>query len=89
TWRRWVSIPLLLAGAFRDESLGLFEGDMDEIETPLDPMTCPKMPCKCGRLARVHPETGKAWRHRPSKKHPAFFGAKRKYRKGIWCPEVA
>lgn len=49
----------------------------------------PKMACKCGRTPRVHPETGAARKHRLGRTHPVAFGAKRKYRKATWCPEVA
>lgn len=52
----------------------------------LNPMLCPKMPCKCGRMARVHPETGKAFKHRPGSAHPNV-GKNRGKRKGSWCPE--
>jgi len=55
----------------------------------LDPMKCPTMPCKCGRAARVHPETGKAFKHRIGRAHPAFPGMGKSKRRELWCPEVA
>jgi len=51
--------------------------------------TYPKMPCKCGRMARVHPETGKALQHRLGPTHSSAYGAKRAYRKATWCPEAS
>ena len=63
------------------------EGHMEETKAEtLDPMTCPKMPCKCGRMARVHPETGVPFPHRLGRAHPVAFGTKRSYRKETWCP---
>ena len=47
--------------------------------------TYPKLLCKCGRLVRVHPETGKPQKHRTGKSQP-MTKAKRR---ATWCPEVA
>ncbi len=58
-------------------------------ETTLDPMMCPKVLCKCGRMVRVHPETQALFKHYPGKTHPSLKGGNsRKNRKIEWCPEV-
>lgn len=67
---------------------GLMEETKAEAVT-LDPMACPKMPCKCGREARVHPETGKAFKHRIGPAHPGHLGMHKSKRRETWCPEVA
>lgn len=64
---------------------------MDETKKPevsIDPMTCPTIPCRCGRQARVHPETGKPFNHRPGVRHPSA-PKKRVERKSMWCPDCA
>lgn len=59
-----------------------------EPDVTLDPMKCPTMPCKCGRLARVHPETGKAFKHRIGRSHPSYLGLGKSKRREGWCPET-
>lgn len=57
-----------------------------------DPMMFPKMLCKkCGRMAHVHPETGKPQKHHVGKEFKDKDGKKlsRKARKQTWCPEEA
>lgn len=54
----------------------------------VDPMKCPTMPCKCGRQARVHPETGKPFRHKVGRAHPAFPRMAKAKRRDTWCPET-
>jgi hypothetical protein len=44
--------------------------------------------CKCGRIPRLNPETGKLTRHRIGKEHPSFTAMAREKRKEMWCPEV-
>ena len=48
----------------------------------------PKMPCICGRMVRVHPETGKAAPHHPANSHPTLTHYSKEQRKKLWCPEV-
>lgn len=55
----------------------------------VDPMIHPTVTCKCGRLVHVHSETGKAFKHRIGRGHPAFPGLGKSKRRETWCPEVA
>lgn len=55
----------------------------------VDPMSCSTTTCKCGRKVHVHPETGKAFKHRIGREHPAFPGTNKSKRRETWCPEVA
>lgn len=59
---------------------------MSETEEVLT--TYPKLLCVCGRMARVHPETGKARKHHPGKNHPTLTHLSKEKRKAGWCPEV-
>lgn len=46
------------------------------------------VPCKCGRIPRINPETRKLSKHRVGKNHPGFKDMNREKRKEMWCPEV-
>jgi hypothetical protein len=75
-----------------DDDVEDFGGAVEEAkakEVTLDPMKFPTMPCKYGREAHVHPETGQPLKHRIGKEHPTFPGMGKSKRRGKWCPEVA
>lgn len=58
-------------------------------EITVDPLKCPTITCKCGRLVHVHPETGKAFKHRIGREHQGYAGLRKAKRREMWCPEVS